>query len=177
MMLWSLDWNALPARVSAFWVLSSGSVKKSFCIPNREQGQFSDCVVNDMQTSAAGLLDWNALPTRVSAFWVLSSGSVKKSSCCPNRTIGQVRDCVVNDMQTSAAGLSQCLIMDILNEVMQFGLECILSKGLCFLGFELWECEKVWLRSQLNKAKSVTVWSMTCKPVLLDCPNVSLWIY
>ena len=33
MMLCSLDWNALPARVSAFWVLSSESVKKSFCIP------------------------------------------------------------------------------------------------------------------------------------------------
>eukprot|EP00956_Cyclotella_meneghiniana_P026943 scaffold59470_cov36-Cyclotella_meneghiniana.AAC.1 len=50
-------------------------------------------------------------------------------------------------MQTSAAGLSQCIIMDVLNDIMQFGLECFASECLYFLGFELWECEKVWLRS------------------------------
>eukprot|EP00956_Cyclotella_meneghiniana_P021721 scaffold39963_cov61-Cyclotella_meneghiniana.AAC.1 len=211
----NLDWNALPARVSAFSVLSSGSVKKSGCGPIRKQGQFIKYVINDMQTSAAGLLDWNSMPARVSVFWVLSSGSVKKSGCGPNQTrpshqicvwigmlcqqgsllsgylsSGSVKKCdcgprkqgqfikyVVNDMHISAAGLSQCIIMDILNDIMQFGLECFASKGLCFLGFELLKCEKVWLRPQLNKAKSVTVWSMTCKPVLLDYPNVSLWIY
>ena len=43
---------------------------------------------------------------------------------------GQVSDCVDHNIQTIAAGPSQCLIMDILNDVMGFGLECIASKGL-----------------------------------------------
>ena len=51
--------------------------------------------------------------------------------------LGQVSDCVDHNNQTIAAGLSQCLIMDILNDVMQFGLECFASKGLHGLGLEL----------------------------------------
>ena len=50
---------------------------------------------------------------------------------------GQVRDCVDHIIQTTAAGLSQCLIMDILNGDMQFGLECFAGKGLHRLGIEL----------------------------------------
>ena len=30
---------------------------------------------------------------------------------------------------------------------------------------------------EVNKAKLVTVWTIASKPLLLDCPNVSLWIY
>ena len=48
---------------------------------------------------------------------------------------GQVRGCVDHIIQTTAAGLSQCLIMDILNDDMQFGLGCLSSKGLHMLGF------------------------------------------
>eukprot|EP00956_Cyclotella_meneghiniana_P010340 scaffold14313_cov50-Cyclotella_meneghiniana.AAC.1 len=51
---------------------------------------------------------------------------------------GQVSDCVDHDIQTIAAGPShQCLIMDILNDVMGAGLECFPSKGLHGLNFEL----------------------------------------
>ena len=52
---------------------------------------------------------------------------------------GQVSDCVDQNIQTIAAGPSQCLIMDILNDVMVFGLECIASQGLHGLNFELKE--------------------------------------
>ena len=48
--------------------------------------------------------------------------------------IGQASDCVDRNIQTIAAGPSQCLIMDILNDVMQIGLECIAGKGLHKLG-------------------------------------------
>ena len=51
--------------------------------------------------------------------------------------VGQVSDCEDHNIQTISAGLSQCLIMDILNDVMQFGLECFASKGLHGLGLEL----------------------------------------
>eukprot|EP00956_Cyclotella_meneghiniana_P030094 scaffold74923_cov24-Cyclotella_meneghiniana.AAC.4 len=69
-------------------------------------------------------LDWNALLARVSTDWQL----VYK---------GQASDCVDHNIQTIAAGPSQCLIMDILNDVMQFGLECFAGKGLNRLGIEL----------------------------------------
>ena len=81
-------------------------------------------------------LDWNALLVMLCAFWVLSSGSVKRRALVPSK-LGQFIKYVVNDMQTSAAGLSQCIIMDILNDVMQFGLECTADKGLHRLGIEL----------------------------------------
>ena len=51
--------------------------------------------------------------------------------------LGQVSDCVDHNNQTIAAGLSQYLIMNILNDVMQFGLECFASKGLHGLGLDL----------------------------------------
>ena len=50
---------------------------------------------------------------------------------------GQASDCVDRNIQTIAAGPSQCLIVDILNDVMQFGLECFASKGLHGQGLEL----------------------------------------
>eukprot|EP00956_Cyclotella_meneghiniana_P026945 scaffold59470_cov36-Cyclotella_meneghiniana.AAC.3 len=84
-------------------------------------------------------------------------------------------------MQTSAsaAGLSQCIITDILNDAMQFGLECFAREGLCFLGFELWECEKVWLRPQPNKkAKSVTMsldWIALPARVFAFLVLIALW--
>ena len=57
--------------------------------------------------------------------------------------VGQVSDCADHNIQTIAAGLSQCLIMDVLNDVMQFGLECFASKGLHGLDDVLWEGEKL----------------------------------
>ena len=75
-------------------------------------------------------LDWNALPARVSTGWILSAGEGEKFSCAPT-----VRDWVNSDhmklnIQTIAAGLSQCLIVDMLNDVMWSGLECLAGKGL-----------------------------------------------
>ena len=87
---------------------------------------------------------------------------------------GQVSDCEDLFILTIAAGLSQCLIVDIWNDVMWSGLECIASKGLHRLDFECQEGEKFSVAPILKKAKSVTVWTITTKPLLLDCPNVSL---
>ena len=48
---------------------------------------------------------------------------------------GQI-SCWVNlNIQSIAAGLSQCLIVNILNDVMWSGLECFASKGLHGLDF------------------------------------------
>ena len=52
---------------------------------------------------------------------------------------GPINDCVDHFIQTIAAGPSKCLIMDILNDVIVFGLGCIASKGLHGLNFELKE--------------------------------------
>ena len=79
-------------------------------------------------------LDWNALVAGVSTGWVLSRKRVKSHVVAQSEQ-GQVGDCVDHSIQTIAAGLSQCLIMDILNDVVQFGLECFASKGLHGLGF------------------------------------------
>ena len=46
------------------------------------------------------------------------------------------------NIQTVAAGLSQYLIMDISNDVMQFGLECFASKGIHGLDIEFQNGEK-----------------------------------
>ena len=54
----------------------------------------------------------------------------------------QFSDSVDHNIQTIAAGQSQCLIMDILNDVVQFGLECFASKGLHWLDFEYNEGKK-----------------------------------
>ena len=64
------------------------------------------------------------------------SGRAKSSVVAPIEE-GQVSDCEDLFIQTIAAGLSQCLIMDVLNDVMQLGLECFASKGLHQPGFEL----------------------------------------
>ena len=80
-------------------------------------------------------LDWNALPARVSTGWMLSAGRVKSSVVAPTEE-GQVSDCEDLFILTIAAGLSQCLIVDILNDVMWSGLECFASKGLHRLDFE-----------------------------------------
>ena len=56
---------------------------------------------------------------------------------------GQVSDCVDQNIQTIAAGPSQYLIVDILNDVIGFGLECIASKGLQGLNLELQEMRKL----------------------------------
>ena len=82
-------------------------------------------------------LDWNALLARVSTGWVLSSERVKSSLFVALNEQCKVSDCADHNIQTIAAGPSQCLIMDILNDVMQFGLECFAGKGLHRLGIEL----------------------------------------
>ena len=56
---------------------------------------------------------------------------------------GQVSDCVNQNIQTIAAGPSQWLIVDILNDVMRFELECIASKGLHGVNLELKERRKL----------------------------------
>ena len=67
-------------------------------------------------------LDWNALPARVSTGWMLSAGRVKSSVVAPTEE-GQVSDCEDLFILTIAAGLSQCLIVDILNDDMRSRLE------------------------------------------------------
>ena len=70
-------------------------------------------------------LDWNALRARVSTGWILSNTRAKHPTVIPAQQ-SQLSDCVDHNLQAIAAGLTQCLIMDILNDVMQFGLECFL---------------------------------------------------
>eukprot|EP00956_Cyclotella_meneghiniana_P007005 scaffold9429_cov71-Cyclotella_meneghiniana.AAC.5 len=77
-------------------------------------------------------LDWNALP---------ASGRVKSSVVAPTEE-GQVGDCEDLFILTIAAGLSECLIVDMMNDVMRSGLECFACKGLHSLYFEWWEGEK-----------------------------------
>eukprot|EP00956_Cyclotella_meneghiniana_P027976 scaffold64164_cov22-Cyclotella_meneghiniana.AAC.1 len=50
---------------------------------------------------------------------------------------GQASDSTDHDIQTIAAGPSQCLIMDILNDVMHLDWNALLAKGLRRLGIEL----------------------------------------
>eukprot|EP00956_Cyclotella_meneghiniana_P039858 scaffold181405_cov66-Cyclotella_meneghiniana.AAC.1 len=76
-------------------------------------------------------LDWNAWPARVSTGWELSSKGTKSPVATPSTNQGpSVSDCTDHNIQTIAAGLSQCLIVDILNDVMWSGLECLAGKGL-----------------------------------------------
>ena len=82
-------------------------------------------------------LDWNALPARVSTGWILSARRVKSSvvALVLKKAKSVTGDCEDLFIQTIAAGLSQCLIVDILNDVMWSGLECFASKGLHGLDF------------------------------------------
>eukprot|EP00956_Cyclotella_meneghiniana_P034541 scaffold105915_cov89-Cyclotella_meneghiniana.AAC.1 len=66
----------------------------------------------------------------------------KKFSCGPDTEKVQVSVCGEFFIQTIAAGLSQCLIVDMLNDVMWSGLECFASKGLHGLDFECQEGKK-----------------------------------
>ena len=86
-------------------------------------------------------LDWNALPAMVSTDWILSVRRVKSSVVAPT-VEGQVIVCAELFIQTIAAGLPQCLIVDMLNDVMRSGLECFASNGLHGLDFECGEGEK-----------------------------------
>ena len=86
-------------------------------------------------------LDWSALPCRISTGLILSAGRVKSSVVAPTEE-GQVSDCEDLFILTIAAGLSQCLIVDMMNDVMQSGLECFASKGLHGLGIEFHHGEK-----------------------------------
>ena len=79
-------------------------------------------------------LDWNALSARVSTGWIFSVQWMKISVVAPTDQ-GLVSDKVDLNIQTIAAGLSQCLIEDILNDVMWSGLECFASNGLHGLDF------------------------------------------
>ena len=86
-------------------------------------------------------LDWNALSAMVSTDWILSVRRVKSSVVAPT-VEGQVIVCAELFIQTIAAGLPQCLIVDMLNDVMRSGLECFASNGLHGLDFECGEGEK-----------------------------------
>ena len=65
-----------------------------------------------------------------------------KSSDVATNVQGQVSVCGELFIQTIATGLSQCLIVDMLNDDMQSGLECTASKGLHGLDFECREGKK-----------------------------------
>ena len=67
--------------------------------------------------------------------------------------------------------------MDILNDVMQFGLECFASKGLLGLDDVLWEGEKFSSCGSTDQGQVSDCVDLIPKPLLLDCPNVSLWMY
>ena len=82
-------------------------------------------------------LDWNALLARVFTGWVLRSEMVKSHLVETIVNKGQASDCADHNIQTIAAGPSQCLIMDILNDLIQCGLECFAGKGLHRLGIEI----------------------------------------
>ena len=73
--------------------------------------------------------------------WELSSKMAKSPVVAPTNQ-GPVSDCTDHNIQTIAAGLSQCLIVDILNDVMWSGLECLAGKGLHGLGIEFQEDKK-----------------------------------
>eukprot|EP00956_Cyclotella_meneghiniana_P036706 scaffold129293_cov46-Cyclotella_meneghiniana.AAC.2 len=59
----------------------------------------------------------------------MSRCGVKSSVVAPTEQCGDVSDRTDLYIQTIANGLSQCLIVDILNDVMWSGLECFASKG------------------------------------------------
>ena len=108
-------------------------------------------------------LEWNALPAMVSTGWIFSVQRVKISVVASTYQ-GQI-SCWVNlNIQTIAAGLSQCLIVNILNDVMWSGLECFASNGLHGLDFECQEGEKFSCGLNCTKAKSLSVQSFSSKP-------------
>eukprot|EP00956_Cyclotella_meneghiniana_P000028 scaffold55_cov69-Cyclotella_meneghiniana.AAC.1 len=89
-------------------------------------------------------LDWNALTASVFMDWILSAGRVKRSVVAPtDHEQGSVSDRADLYIQAIAAGLSQCLIGDILNDVMWSGLECSDSQCVHGLDFECREGEKI----------------------------------
>ena len=120
-----------------------------------EEGQVSDCEDLFILTIAAGLSQCLIVDMLND---VMRSGLECFASkglhgldfeCreCENSVVapaqeGQVVDCEDLFILTIAAGMSQCLILDTLNDVMWFGLECFTSKGLHWLGFELEEGKK-----------------------------------
>ena len=108
-------------------------------------------------------LDWNALPARVSTGWIFSVQRVK-ISVVASTDQGQISCWVDLNIQSIAAGLSQCLIVNILNDVMWSGLECFVSKGLNGLDFQCGEGEKFSCGPQLYEAESVSVQSFSSKP-------------
>eukprot|EP00956_Cyclotella_meneghiniana_P038851 scaffold161125_cov56-Cyclotella_meneghiniana.AAC.1 len=63
----------------------------------------------------------------------------EKFSCGPYTEEGQVSDCEDLFILKVTAGLSQCLIVNMMNDVMRSGLECFVCKGLHCLDFEWWE--------------------------------------
>ena len=65
-----------------------------------------------------------------------------KSSVVAPTEEGQVSDCEDLFILTIAAGLSQCFIVNMMNDVMRSGLECFVCKGLHRLDFECREGEK-----------------------------------
>ena len=101
-----------------------------------DQGQVNDCVVKNIQNFAAGtcqclVIDiWNdfmgfvleCFPSEGLHGLNFELWERSELSCGPSSEQGQVSDCVDQNIQTIAAGPSQCLIMDILNDVVGFGL-------------------------------------------------------
>ena len=94
-------------------------------------------ILNDVMWSELECFDSKGLH-RLEIF---SARRVKSSVVAPAEE-GQVSDCEDLFILTIAAGLSQCLIVDMMNDVMRSGLECFASKGLHRLDFECQEGEK-----------------------------------
>ena len=137
--------------------MSSVRGKRCLVSPSKH-GQVSDCVDHNIHTIAAGpsqhlIMDilndvmgfgFECIPSKGLHGLNLELKQRRKVSCLltPSEQ-GQVSDCVDHNIHTTAAGPSQCLIMDILNDVRGFGLECIASKGLHGLNFVLFERKKL----------------------------------
>eukprot|EP00956_Cyclotella_meneghiniana_P041793 scaffold240088_cov46-Cyclotella_meneghiniana.AAC.1 len=60
--------------------------------------------------------------------WILSARRVKSSVVAPTEESQVSSDCEDIFIHTIAAGLSQCLMVDMMNDVMRSGLECFASK-------------------------------------------------
>ena len=129
---------------------------KSSVVAPTEEDQVSDCEDLFILTIAAGLSQCLIVDMMNDVMWsglecFASKGlhrldfecqEGEKFNCGPPTEEGQVSDCEDVFLQTMTAGLSQCLIVDMLNDVMRSGLECFASKGLHRLDFEYREGEK-----------------------------------
>eukprot|EP00956_Cyclotella_meneghiniana_P036867 scaffold131539_cov43-Cyclotella_meneghiniana.AAC.4 len=196
MMLSGLERNALPVRVSTGWILIAGRVKSSVVVapteedwnalPSKVQQQclIGDILNNDMRSglecfACKGLYVVSILIAgRIESFACkglhrldFDCWGVKNSVVAPTEE-GRVIDCEDLFILTIDAGLSQCLIVDILNDVMRSGLECFVCKGLHRLDFDSWEECRVSDREDLF---ILTIAAGLSQCLIVDILNDVMW--